>query len=54
MKKYLDQIKSKSEQDKNNESDKKNEKIENELGNTYNNFPAQKDKDKDKPKEQKE
>ena len=56
MKKYLNQIKSKSEQDKNNESDKKNEKIENELGNTDNNFPAQKDKDKDKdkPKEEKE
>ena len=49
MRKYLDQIKSKSEQDKNNESDKENEKIENNLGifsylyslllNTDNNFP---------------
>lgn len=39
MKKYLKQVKSKSEQDKNNESDKKHEKIENELGNTGNSFP---------------
>ena len=39
MKEYLEQVKSKSEQDKNNKSDKKNEKIENELGNTGNSFP---------------
>ena len=49
MRKYLDKIKLKSEQDKNNESDKENEKIENNLGifsylyslllNTDNNFP---------------
>ena len=39
MKKYLDPIKLKSEQDKNNESDKSNDKIKDEADNQNNNFP---------------
>ena len=39
MRKYLDKIKLKSEQDKNNESDKRNDEMKDEADNQNNNFP---------------